>query len=113
MSYLGMNSQTGRTLSDDAHITQSIKDILLTPVGSRIERRDYGSMLFFFIDQPNLKATQLKMMSATVMALAQFEPRIQIDAMQFSHNNEKLTLSLTYYLNSTAAQRKTTSIEVQ
>lgn len=113
MSYLGMNSQTGRALTDNGHIKQSIKDIILTPVGSRVERRDYGSMLFFLIDQPNHKATQLKIMSATVMALTQWEPRITIDSMQFSLNKEKLLLELTYYLKSQSSQKETTAIEVR
>lgn len=112
MNYLGMNSQTGRTLTDNAHIKQSIKDIILTPVGSRVQRRDYGSMLFFLIDQPNHKTTQLKIMSATVMALTQWEPRITIDSMQFSANKEKLILEITYYLKN-QSDKNTTEIEVR
>jgi uncharacterized protein len=113
MSYLGMNSITGRTLTDDAHIKQSIKDIILTPIGSRVERRDYGSMLFFLIDHPNHAATQLKIMSATVMALTQWEPRITIDSMQFTISKEKLLLELTYYLKSQSNQKNITEIEVR
>jgi len=113
MSYLGMNSQTGRTLTDDNHIKQSIKDIILTPIGSRVQRRDYGSMLFFLIDHPNHAATQLKIMSATVIALTQWEPRITIDSMQFSINKEKLLLELTYYLKSQSNQKNITEIEVR
>ena len=32
MSYIGMNSKTGRTINDMDHINQSIKDILTTPI---------------------------------------------------------------------------------
>ncbi|HGJ5879100.1 MAG TPA: baseplate assembly protein, partial [Arsenophonus nasoniae] len=46
MNALGMNRQTGRFISENAHIAQSVQDILLTPVGSRVMRRDYGSLLF-------------------------------------------------------------------
>lgn len=113
MSYLGMNSQTGRTLTDDAHIKQSIKDIMLTPIGSRIERRNYGSMLFFLIDQPNQTATQLKIMSATVIALTQWEPRITINSMKFLSTEEKLCLELTYYLKNQTNQKYITEIEVR
>ncbi|WP_392565140.1 GPW/gp25 family protein [Utexia brackfieldae] len=113
MTYLGMSSETGRKLSDAEHIKQSIKDIILTPIGSRLERRDYGSLLFFLIDHPNQRAAQLKIMSATVMALTQWEPRIRIDSMKFHINKEILTLELTYYLAVQPNQKVTTEIEVR
>ena len=47
-----MNVNTGKTISEIAHIKQSITNILTTPIGSRIMRRDYGSRLFERIDQP-------------------------------------------------------------
>mgnify|MGYP001011582365 CR=1 FL=1 len=43
--YLGMNRSDGLTVTDLEHISQSIGDILRTPVGSRVMRRDYGSLL--------------------------------------------------------------------
>ena len=75
MSYIGMNSKTGRTINDIDHINQSIKDIITTPIGSRIERRSYGSLLFLLLDNPNTEATKLRVISATVLALAQWEDR--------------------------------------
>lgn len=50
--YLGMNSQTGLSISEVEHIRQSVRDILVTPVGSRVMRREYGSLLSQMIDQP-------------------------------------------------------------
>lgn len=94
-----MNAQTGRSLTRDEHIKQSIKDILLTPIGSRVMRRHYGSYLFHLIDQPNHEATQLKMMSACVMALTAYEPRITLDSINFVPDCEKLTLNLVYTIN--------------
>jgi phage baseplate assembly protein W len=69
MNWLGMNAATGRTISATDHIIQSVRDILITPVGSRVMRRDYGSELFYLIDQPQHKATRLRLMAATVLAL--------------------------------------------
>ncbi|EDJ4804012.1 baseplate assembly protein, partial [Salmonella enterica] len=43
--YMGMNRNTGLAISDSEHIGQSMRDILLTPVGSRVMRREYGSLL--------------------------------------------------------------------
>ena len=49
--YLGMNSQTGLSIAEVEHIRQSVRDILVTPVGSRVMRREYGSLLSALIDQ--------------------------------------------------------------
>ncbi|MGD7246543.1 GPW/gp25 family protein, partial [Ralstonia pseudosolanacearum] len=48
----GMNSSTGRAIADRPHLAQSIGDILTTPIGSRVMRRDYGSEVPDLIDQP-------------------------------------------------------------
>ncbi|WP_411683279.1 GPW/gp25 family protein [Aeromonas caviae] len=78
MNWLGMNAATGRAISATDHIVQSVRDILTTPVGSRVMRRDYGSELFYLIDQPQHQATRLRLMAATVQALINWEPRITI-----------------------------------
>ncbi|MBJ3641459.1 baseplate assembly protein, partial [Salmonella enterica subsp. enterica serovar Weltevreden] len=44
--YSGMNASSGHAITDNEHIAQSIGDILLTPIGSRVMRRAYGSQLF-------------------------------------------------------------------
>lgn len=78
MSFQGMSNATGRTLTDRDHIAQSVRDILTTPIGTRIMRRDYGSLLPELIDQPQHQTTRLRAMSATVSALLRWEPRIRI-----------------------------------
>lgn len=95
MSYIGMNSKSGRTITDMDHINQSIKDILTTPIGSRIERRNYGSLLFLLLDNPNTEATKLRVISATVLALTQWEPRIKLDTVDVFPDKEKLSLQIT------------------
>ena len=47
-----MNIDSGKSISEIAHIKQSIANILTTPIGSRVMRRDYGSRLFEKIDRP-------------------------------------------------------------
>lgn len=73
----GMNQRTGRWLEGRAHIEQSVADILTTPLGSRVMRREYGSLLPYLIDQPLHDATLLRAYSATAMAVARWEPRIR------------------------------------
>ena len=47
---IGMNAKTGKALSGVDHLKQSIQDIVTTPLGSRVMRRDYGCGLFDLLD---------------------------------------------------------------
>ena len=62
--YIGMSQGNGRAITDTDHLRQSVRDILLTPRGSRIARREYGSLLSELIDQPQNPALRLQIMSA-------------------------------------------------
>lgn len=78
----GINATTGKRLSGLDHLRQSIRDILRTPIGSRVMRRDYGSRLFQLIDAPMNRSTLLDLYAATAEALATWEPRIRVDMVQ-------------------------------
>ncbi|HWL47108.1 MAG TPA: GPW/gp25 family protein [Sphingomonadaceae bacterium] len=75
---IGMDAATGAPLAGDAHLAQSIGDILSTPIGTRVMRRDYGSALFDLIDAPVNAATRIRMYAATAMALRRWEPRLAL-----------------------------------
>jgi phage baseplate assembly protein W len=81
--YLGMNRNTGLGISDVEHISQSMRDILLTPVGSRVMRREYGSLLSALIDQPQTRRSGLQIMVACYSAIQKWEPRIRLTAINF------------------------------
>ncbi|WP_129792575.1 GPW/gp25 family protein [Sphingosinicella sp. CPCC 101087] len=75
---IGMNAATGAPLEGNAHLAQSIADILTTPIGSRCMRRDYGSLLFALIDQPINATTRQRFIAATATALSRWEKRIRV-----------------------------------
>ncbi|HCN2426359.1 TPA: GPW/gp25 family protein [Escherichia coli] len=79
--YLGMNSQTGLSISEVEHIRQSVRDILVTPVGSRVMRREYGSLLSALIDQPQTPALRLQIMAACYSAIQRWEPRVSLSTI--------------------------------
>ncbi len=85
-AYTGMNSDGTGVLTDADHLWQSVSNILLTPLGSRVMRRTYGSLVPDLLDAPQNATTRLQLMSATVIALAQWEPRISLNHLnvQFS-----------------------------
>ena len=65
---------------------QSVNDILLTPVGSRLMRRNYGSLCPDLIDSPQNDVTRLQLMSAAVIALAAWEPRIVLETITVTYS---------------------------
>ncbi|WP_171178657.1 GPW/gp25 family protein [Ruegeria sp. HKCCD8929] len=75
----GINATSGRMLGGIDHLRQSIRDILTTPIGSRVMRRDYGARLFDLIDAPYSSATKLAIIAATAEAIMTWEPRIEVE----------------------------------
>jgi len=81
---IGMDRHTGRALSGDAHLAQSITDILTTPTGTLVMQRDYGSDLPDIIDQPLNGQTTIDAYQAVAEALDLWEPRISIERVQIA-----------------------------
>ena len=80
----GMDVSTGKPIGDEAHLAQSIADILSTPLGSRVMRRDYGSLLFELIDKPSNGAIRMLLQAATAIALRRWEPRLRLTRVTLS-----------------------------
>ncbi|MEM5542935.1 GPW/gp25 family protein [Sulfitobacter sp. AS92] len=79
LDMIGMNASTGAPLDGIDHLRQSITDILTTPIGSRVMRRDYGSRLYDLIDAPINRSTVLDAYTAVAEALNRWEPRIRLE----------------------------------
>lgn len=78
----GMRRELGTTTADKLeHIRQSLHDIFTTPIGSRIQRRDYGSHLFDLIDAPMNAAGRLRLAAALVDAASRWEPRVVLQTV--------------------------------
>ncbi|MDQ0250956.1 phage baseplate assembly protein W [Sphingomonas kyeonggiensis] len=73
-----MDRETGKRLSGLEHLAQSITDILTTPIGSRLMRRDYGSAVFELIDQAMNALGRLRLIAAIADAIRRWEPRIRL-----------------------------------
>lgn len=94
MTYTGLNASTGQPISDIDHIRQSCAIILTTPVGSRVMRRNFGSLLPDLIDKPLNGKTRMQCMAATAMALRQWEPRLSLTSVTLSSNGPALTIDI-------------------
>ena len=89
-----MNTATGRQLSGFEHLRQSVRDILTTPLGSRVMRRDYGSRLFELVDAPLNGATLTRMYAATYQALKRWEPRLFVEQVSAVVNGGGVELTI-------------------
>ena len=98
----GTNANTGKPLEGLDHLRQSIRDILTTPIGSRVMRRDYGSRLFQLVDAPLNRRTVADLYAATIEALLRWEPRVQprrVAVEASEAGRAVLTLEATYAPN--------------
>ena len=78
-----MNRETGAAIDELDHIAQCMTDILTTRIGSRVMRREYGSLLPELVDYPFNDVTRLRVYAGTVMALMRWEPRVNLSRVQF------------------------------
>ena len=81
---IGMDRRTGRPIGGLDHLRQSIKDILTTRIGTRVERREYGSRLPELVDQPINRRLQVEAFAATAQALRRWEPRLRINRVRMT-----------------------------
>ncbi len=82
---IGIDASNGKALSGVAHLRQSVRDILTTPVGTRVILREYGSRLFKLVDAPMNRATLLAIYAATIEAIHRWEPRMRVSSVVASN----------------------------
>jgi uncharacterized protein len=80
----GTNAADGTALGGIDHLKQSLRDILTTPIGTRVMRRDYGSKLFSLVDAPLNRKTILNLYAATADAVKKWEPRFSLSKVSIS-----------------------------
>ncbi|MFA9486938.1 GPW/gp25 family protein [Moraxella haemolytica] len=76
-----ISKDNGKVISYINQIRQSIGDILTTPIGSRVMRREYGSLLPELIDRPIDDVLILQCYSAIYSAILRWENRVIIESI--------------------------------
>lgn len=92
----GLRASNGTAISPVTldYIRLTVADILTTPIGSRVMRRDYGSYIPELIDQPMNEVTRLKIFGATAMALMRWHRRCRLKSVQLTGTGSKVALKL-------------------
>lgn len=95
MATIGMDRCSGKSLHGEAHLLQSIKDILTTPMGSRRMRPEYGSDLPKYVDLPTNQGWISAMQAEVVRALGRWEPRITLQSVRVTKiDNGRVELNI-------------------
>ena len=79
---IGMDRRTGLLISGVEHLRQSIEDILITPLGSRLMRPEYGSTIRRFVDLPVSEGWKSAVQAEAARALKRWEPRLELTQVQ-------------------------------
>jgi uncharacterized protein len=90
----GMDRFTGKLLSGAAHLRQSLADIIGTPLGTRVCRRDYGSIVPELLDQPMNDLTRIQLYAATALAVSRQERRLRLTRVGFAPTGAAGTFEL-------------------
>lgn len=74
----GMDRTTGAVISGDAYDDQCVADVLSTPLKTRVMLPEYGWAGTEIMDAPINRTTALLLISAAVMALRRWLPRLKV-----------------------------------
>ena len=88
-------------VSDEIDISQSLKIILFTDLGSRIMRPDFGSDVKNFTFESINKGSIARLSDVVEGAINRHEPRIDLEKVDIDHSNAldgKLLIQLTFMI---------------
>ncbi|MEK7991722.1 MAG: GPW/gp25 family protein [Thiotrichaceae bacterium] len=106
-----MDRQTGKWIEGDAHLQQSLEDIVTTRKGERVLRRDYG-LDQQLVDRP-MSIGNIKLWAYVVAdALDKSdEPRIELESIQVTRVSRLGELDFTKQLSITPIRQLTQAIK--
>lgn len=84
----GMHRETGEVIDGVAELRQQVRDVLETPIGTRVMLRSYGSRLFELLDEPVDQRFEVEVIAAAADAIRTWVPRFQVDRVRLAEVNE-------------------------
>jgi len=93
---IGVDVNTGTYLAGLEHLKQSVEDILTTPKGTRVMRRDYGCAIWELLDMPMSRQNFGALYAAVAEAIDKWEPRLSLERVEVESvsSEGKLTLAI-------------------
>lgn len=81
---VGLNAETGGTITGWDHVLQSLQDIFTTRFGTRIMREYYGSFVPALLGQNISRNDTALFITAVTTAILQWEPRFHVTAIRIT-----------------------------
>ena len=75
---IGIDAETGGTITGWEHVLQSLRDVFLTAFGDRWHRESYGSLVPQALGRNITRQEMLPVMASITAAVEQFEPRFLV-----------------------------------
>lgn len=92
---VGLNAETGGTITGWSHVLQSLQDIFTTNFGARIMREYYGSFVPSLLGRATINRTEAPLfLSAVATAILQWEPRYHITAIRVDEVSRDGTIGI-------------------
>lgn len=82
-----MDINSGKALTNEKSIDQSISLILLTAKGERVLNRDFGSKVATYLDAP-INEVSLSLSAEITQSLEQEDSRIKVSKVTLKQNNK-------------------------
>lgn len=83
-----MCRHTGRRLEGWDHIAQSLEVLFSTRIGTRVERRAFGSTAKDLLDRPGTNPTILDHYVSIAEAIDLYEPRVELNRFELQSFDE-------------------------
>lgn len=90
--------------TDEQLIKEDLAQLLLTGVGTRVMRPNFGTNLYSFIFEPNDDLLASLVQAEVATAIAKFEPRISLLDVGVSRVNSEVVVTVNYTLSATGNQ---------
>ena len=93
----------------EGNVREAIRIILLTDLGERLMLPDFGGNLGRFLFEPNIVTTRHLIADRITKALAQWEPRIRVEAVDVEpdpNDLQAVIATITYALVATQARER-------
>lgn len=90
--------------TDEQLIREDLAQLLLTGVGSRVMRPNFGTNLYSFIFEPNDDLLASLVQAEVTTAISKFEPRISLLDVGVSRVNSEVVVTVSYTLSATGNQ---------
>ena len=97
-----MNCNNGKAMYLEQHVYQCVRKIIFTLIGTRLCRREFGSVIPRLIDEPISTSTLMLIRAGVFLAVKRWEKRLTISSVTFALSTGVVEVFVQGYVNDRA-----------